>query len=74
MPKLPRITSKKLLKALKKYWYIIDHQTWSHIILYHEEKDFPIVVPNHTKDLKTWTLSRIIKDAWISVKELIELL
>ncbi len=74
MPKLPRITSKKLVKTLLKNWYYIDHQTWSHIIFYKNDNNDPIVIPNHNRDLKLWTLKNILKQANLSTDDLIEIL
>ena len=74
MPKLPRITSKKLIKSLLKNGYYIDHQTGSHIIFYKNDYNNPIVIPNHNKDLKLWTLKNILKQARLSTDDLIEML
>jgi predicted RNA binding protein YcfA (HicA-like mRNA interferase family) len=74
MPKIPRITSKKLIKSLLKNGYYIDHQTWSHIIFYKNDFNNVIVVPNHNKDLKIWTLKNILKQAKLTTDDLIEML
>ena len=74
MSKLPRIKPKQLIKTLKKAGFIFDHATGSHYIFYKENLSYPITVPFHGKDLKVGTLSAIIKQAGISVDELIELL
>ena len=74
MPKLPVISGKECVKALKKAGYEEDHQTGSHIILRH--KDPPhrrLTVPNH-KEIAKGTLKSILKDAGLSVDEFIELL
>ena len=74
MPKIPIITSKKLIKALLKNGYYIDHQTWSHIIFYKNDFNNPIVIPDHNKDLKLWTLKSILKQAGLSTDDLLEML
>lgn len=74
MPKLPRIKSTKLLKALKRAGFFIDHVTGSHYILYRNDKTMPLSVPRHTKDLKIGTLRGIVKQAKITVSELIKYL
>lgn len=74
-PKLPVITSKKLIKALQRAGFIIERQRGSHISLYHPDKtDLVVVVPFHNTDLKKGMLRRILKDADMKIDELIELL
>ena len=74
MPKLPRVNAKQIIKALKKAGFFIDHQTGGHVILYKDANYPPVTVPFHNKDLKVGTISSILKQAEISVKEFIELL
>ncbi len=74
MPKLPRINAKRLLRALAKRGFYIDHITGSHYILYLNDHSLPISIPFHNKDLKLGTLKNILKHAHISTEELIKLL
>jgi len=74
MPKLPSITSKKLVKILKSLGFQIDHSTGSHFIFYNPETKKRAVVPYHTKDLPKGTIMSILKEANISRKELENLL
>lgn len=74
MPKLPRLKSKRLVKALKQAGFRLDRISGSHYILYKDNFHPPVTVPCHNKDLKTGTLSGILKQAKISVSELIDLL
>jgi predicted RNA binding protein YcfA (HicA-like mRNA interferase family) len=74
MPRLPRIKPTKLLKALKRAGFFIDHVSGSHFILYKNDKTMPISVPKHNKDLKLGTLRNILRQAKISVEELIDYL
>jgi predicted RNA binding protein YcfA (HicA-like mRNA interferase family) len=74
MPKLPRVKPKQLIKTLKKAGFYIDHTTGSHYILYKDDNSPPISVPFHNKDLKTGTLSSILKQAKISTKDFLKLL
>lgn len=74
-PRLPSVSSKRLIAALKKSGYFIHHQTGSHIIL--KSENLPrlrVVVPAGRKDLKKGTLKNILRQAGLSVDELIELL
>lgn len=74
MPKLPRIKPKQLIKALKRANFYVDHVTGSHYIFYKDDNPLPISVPFHNKDLKTGTLSSILKQAKLSTQEFIDLL
>jgi len=74
-PSLPAVTSKKLIKALQRAGFVIERQRASHISLAHPDKpDLVVVVPFHNTDLKKGMLKRILKDADMDIKELIELL
>ncbi len=70
MPKLPSLTSKQLIKKLKKLGFKKDHQTGSHIIFYQPSTKRRAVVPYHLKDLKRGTLHSILKESGISVDEI----
>lgn len=70
MPKLPRLTPKKLIKLLKKNGFELDHATGSHFIFYHPATKKRVSVPYHAKDLPIGLLSAILKDAGISKGEL----
>ena len=74
MPRLPRIKPKQLIKALKKAGFVLDHTTGSHYFFTSNKIAHPITVPFHNNDLKLGTLSAILKQAKISVQELIDLL
>ena len=74
MPRLPRIKPKQLIKALKRAGFVLDHTTGSHYFFYSDKAAHPITVPFHNNDLKLGTLSAILKQAKISIQELIDLL
>lgn len=74
MPKLPRVKPTKVIAALKRANFFVDHVTGSHYILYKDNKSNPISVPRHNKDLKLGTLRNILKQAKLSIKEFIEYL
>lgn len=74
MSRLPVVTGRELVKALHKIGYELDRQRGSHIVL--RQTTFPhrrIVVPNHDPVAKG-TLRAIIREAGLTVEELIELL
>ncbi|PIR71988.1 MAG: hypothetical protein COU42_02895 [Candidatus Nealsonbacteria bacterium CG10_big_fil_rev_8_21_14_0_10_36_24] len=74
MPKLPSITSRKLIKILKSLGFQLDHSTGSHFIFYNPKTKKRAVVPFHTKDLPKGTIMSILKEASINRKEFEDLL
>ena len=69
MPRLPRIGSRECLSALHKLGFATVRQKGSHIVLRRGASG--CVVPNH-KEIKPGTLSGILKQAGLSVEELIQ--
>jgi predicted RNA binding protein YcfA (HicA-like mRNA interferase family) len=75
MAKLPRITARRLLQALRRADFFVHHETGSHVNLRHPVKThLRIVVPRHGGDLAPKTLKSIINQAELTVEQLIELL
>ncbi|MFM2311892.1 MAG: hypothetical protein RLZZ04_1168 [Cyanobacteriota bacterium] len=72
MPKLPRISSKKTIKALESLGFEKTRQTGSHVIMKKITPDGQVgcVVPIH-RELKVGTLSGILKQARVSPEEFI---
>ena len=75
MPKLPVISGKELIRALKKAGFVEVRHKGSHVSLQKvtAEKNFKTVVPLH-KELAKGTLLDILQQAGLSKDELIELL
>lgn len=74
MPKIPVVSAIKVIKALAKAGYDVDHQTGSHIIL--RQREHPhrrLTVPNH-KEIAKGTLRAIIEEAGLAIDEFIALL
>ncbi|WP_107668122.1 type II toxin-antitoxin system HicA family toxin [Cyanothece sp. BG0011] len=67
MGRLSNISGKKAIRMFEKLGYIQDHQTGSHIILWHPEKS-TLSVPNH-KELAPGLLRSLIRQAGITVDE-----
>ena len=63
MPKLPNLTSKKLVSLLKKNGFQLDRTTGSHFIFYHHKTKKRVTLPFHAKDLPKGTLHSILKQA-----------
>ncbi|MCK4353433.1 type II toxin-antitoxin system HicA family toxin [candidate division WOR-3 bacterium] len=71
--RLPRITGKQLLRALKRLGFYEHTQKGSHLTLKHPVKSGRVVVPMHSGEIiKLGTLKYILQQADISIKELIE--
>jgi len=71
-PKLPRLTSKELVTALKDKGFYEHHQKGSHLILKHPEKNCRVTVPMHTGEiLKLGTLKSILEQAEVSVEDIL---
>ncbi len=74
MPKLPVISGIKVVKALSKIGYEVDHQTGSHMILRHKEEPHRrLTVPNHDEIAKG-TLLAIIKQSGLAKEEFMDLI
>lgn len=74
MPKLPCISGKQLVAALKRLGYEEDHRTGSPIILRHRDPPHRrLTIPDH-KEIAKGTLRAILRQAGISVEELLQLL
>lgn len=74
MPKLPVVSGIEIVKALAKIGYETDHQTGSHVIL--RQKEYPyrrLTIPNH-KEIAKGTLRAIIRQAGLTLEELLEIL
>ena len=69
--KLPVITSKQLIRALKKAGFIIHGQKGSHVHMKHLGPPVRIVsVPFHNVDIKKGLLRSIIRQAGMSKEEM----
>ena len=73
MPKLPRISSKKAIKALEKLGFQQVRQTGSHVVMKKITSDGQIgcVIPIH-RELKVGTLSGILRQAKVTPEEFID--
>ncbi|MBW3569244.1 type II toxin-antitoxin system HicA family toxin [Candidatus Parcubacteria bacterium] len=69
-PKLPRLTSKQLIKVLRKNGWEHARTTGSHIIMSNPETKRIVSVPQHNRVMSIGTLNRILKDAGIDRSQL----
>ncbi len=73
--KLPRITARALIQALKRGGWYEARQSGGHIIFRHPMKSGRAVVPNRPGEtVKAGTLAGILQDTGLSVEELVDLL
>ena len=66
-------SGKRVVKALRRIGYIVDHQRGDHVFMHNLKKNLSVIVPLH-KDVKKGTLNNIIKKAGITIEELKELI
>ncbi|MCF7834023.1 MAG: type II toxin-antitoxin system HicA family toxin [Candidatus Pacebacteria bacterium] len=69
MPKLNRLSSRKIIKKLLKIGFVKSHQRGSHLVMMKEKKI--VVIPIHgSKDIPIGTLYNIVvKQAGLSIEE-----
>jgi predicted RNA binding protein YcfA (HicA-like mRNA interferase family) len=71
---LPRISGREAVAAFRRLGYEFDRQKGSHIILRNVQPPFRrLTVPDH-RELAKATLRALVREAGISVEELIDLL
>ena len=71
MPSLPVVSGADAVRALERLGFVVSRQRGSHIVLRRATQG--CVVPNH-RELKTGTLSGVLKQAGVSVEEFVNAL
>jgi len=75
MSKIPALTAKGVIRALKASGFVEDRQKGSHLILIHLKTKARTVVPVHSgKTLKKSLVQAIIGDAQLTTEEFLKLL
>ncbi len=73
--RLPALTGKEVIRALRKVGFVESRQRGSHVMLVHPDRGAKTVVPIHAgKTIKRPLLRAIIADAGISRQEFLALL
>lgn len=73
MPRLPRLTSKRVLKCLLREGFYIHHQTGSHVNLRHLSKPYlHVVIPRHARELAPKTIKSILAQTELTVEDFLE--
>lgn len=67
---LSNISGKEAVKIFCKFGYVVDHQTGSHIILYHESRP-TLSIPNH-KEVAPGLLRSQIRKSGLTVEEFLK--
>lgn len=67
MGKLSNNSGKDVVKIFQKFGYILDHQTGSHMILFHESRP-TLSIPDH-KELAPGLLRGLIRKSGSTVNE-----
>ncbi|MFQ5779060.1 MAG: type II toxin-antitoxin system HicA family toxin [Terriglobia bacterium] len=75
MAKVPRdVSGERLVRAFRKIGYALDHTVGSHAVLLHQtDPRKRLVVPLH-RLVKVGTLSKLIKDAGLTVEQFVDML
>ncbi|ABB56900.1 type II toxin-antitoxin system HicA family toxin [Synechococcus elongatus] len=73
MPKLPRVSSREVIRALERLGFVLIRQTGSHVVLKKvtAEGEIGCVVPVH-RELKVGTLNSILKQAKVTIEDFID--
>jgi predicted RNA binding protein YcfA (HicA-like mRNA interferase family) len=75
MTDLPSLRPDRLLRALQRAGFFIDHASGSHYVLKHPQKPrLRVVVPHHSGDVKRGVLRSILRQSELTADELIRLL
>lgn len=73
MSRLPRVSGREVVDALCRLGFTVRRQHGSHIILRRDEPFSQVVVPDH-REIDTGTLRAILRQAGVTVEELVKLL
>lgn len=68
---LSNISGKEAVSIFQKFGYILDHQTGSHMILYHESRP-TLSIPTH-KELAPGLLRGLIRKSGLTVDEFLKI-
>lgn len=72
MPKVYK--AKEIVKMLKKLWFVVVSQKWSHRKMKHPQKGNIAIVPIHGKDVPYGTFVSILEQAGISKDQAVGIL
>ena len=73
MSRMPGLTWHQVTRALERAGFVFDRQKGSHMVYYHPEANYTVVVPRH-REIKKGTLREILREANLSPEEFLKLL
>jgi predicted RNA binding protein YcfA (HicA-like mRNA interferase family) len=75
MSTLPSVRPDRLIRALERAGFYVDHATGGHYVLKHRaRRELRVVVPHHGGDIKRGVLRAILKQSELTAEELTRLL
>ena len=74
MSRLPALTPREVVAALKKAGFEERRQRGSHLILWHPGRKVIVTVPIHARDLPRGTVNAIVRQSSLTEDEFIHLL
>jgi predicted RNA binding protein YcfA (HicA-like mRNA interferase family) len=74
MPRLPRVSAREVVAALRRAGFMERRQTGSHLTMHDPTTGTRVIVPMHGGDMKVGTVHDIIQRAGLTVEQFIELL
>ena len=74
MNRLPTLTPRKVVAALKRAGFAEDRQHGSHLYLWHSVRGVGVTIPMHARDLPRGTLKAILAQAGLTEDDLRRLL
>jgi predicted RNA binding protein YcfA (HicA-like mRNA interferase family) len=74
MSKLPAVSARQVVAALKKVGFVERRQRGSHLRMFNPSRKRQTIVPMHSGDIKRGTLQGILRQAGLSHSEFMQLL
>jgi predicted RNA binding protein YcfA (HicA-like mRNA interferase family) len=75
MTGLPVVTPRELIRALERAGFFVHHVKGSHYYLKHPNRPaLRVSVPFHSRDVKRGTLRAILRQAGLTVEQLVSLI
>ena len=74
MERLPTLSAREVMRALERGGFYHHHTRGSHYYFKHPDRERPVPVPYHARDIKRGLLRAIIKQAGMTIEEFIALL
>ena len=75
MPKLPALSAREIIAALRRAGFVEARQSGSHLLMVHEARRRAAVIPLHgSRDVAVGTVHNILRQAGLTAEEFLELL